>query len=63
MDIYRALNKMSVYFDELVDWAGNHLSDDELHQIGEVENTIYQYVGKCDPEESDYGPALNEYLP
>lgn len=64
MDIHTALIKMSVYFDELLDWAGDHLSDDELHEMSEVEDTIYQYVGQYPPEEdSEYGPALHEYLP
>lgn len=51
MDIYEALEKLTGFLDDLTGWAGHSMSDDELNELGEVENTIYQFVRKHEPRE------------
>ena len=51
MDIYKALNKMSVFFDSLVECIGPDATDEELEEIGLVEDAIYQFVFKHEPRE------------
>lgn len=51
MDIYKALDKLAGYLDELTCWAGADMSDDKLNEIGEVEDTIYQFVKTHEPKE------------
>lgn len=51
MDIYEALGKLTGFLDELVGWAGRVMSDDELNELGEVEDAIYQFVRKHEPRE------------
>ena len=44
MDIREALEKLSGLIDDLVDWAGADMTDEELNEIGEVEAAIHAYV-------------------
>lgn len=51
MDIYEALEKLTGYLDGLTGWSGADMSDEELEEIGIVEDTIYQFVRKHKPRE------------
>ena len=51
MDIYEALEEMSNYLESLSEWAGCDMSDEELEVMGQVEDTIYQFVHKHEPRE------------
>lgn len=51
MDIYEALDKMSCIFERLVEFIGPDATDEELEEIGLVEDAIYQFVRRNEPRE------------
>lgn len=51
MDIYEALEKMSGLLDYLVEFMGPDATDEELEEIGLVEDAIYQFVRRNEPRE------------
>ena len=51
MDIYEALNKMSGFLDYLAEFMGPDATDEELEEIGLVEDAIYQFIRKHEPRE------------
>ena len=51
MDIYKALDKMAGLLDNLVEFMGPDATDEELEEIGLVEDTIYQFVRRHEPKE------------
>lgn len=51
MDIYEALDKMSCIFERLVEYVGPDATDEELEEIGLVEDAIYQFVRRNEPRE------------
>lgn len=48
MDIYEALEKLDGFFDMLVNTG--FCSDEELELMGEIEDTIYQFAHKYEPQ-------------
>ena len=48
MDIYEALEKLDGFFDALANYG--ECTDEELELMGEIENTIYQFARKYDPQ-------------
>lgn len=55
MDIREALEKLSGYLDEVA--GSGFMTDDELIEMGEVENTICMFVEKYAPKVIDSFPA------
>lgn len=51
MDIYEALEKMTDCFDRLAEYLGPDATDEELAEIGIIEDVIYQFVQRNEPEE------------
>ena len=51
MDIYEALEKMTDCLDRLVEYIGPDATDEELEEIGLVEDAIYQFVRRNEPRE------------
>lgn len=55
MDIYEALEKLSGFFEALTNYG--EYSDEELELMAEVEDTIYQFARKYEPQrETKYDP-------
>lgn len=48
MDIYEALEKLDGFFDMLS--GTGFCSDEELEMMGEIEDTIYQFARKYEPQ-------------
>ena len=48
MNIYEALEKLDNFFDELVNYK--ECSDEELELMGEIEDTIYRFACKYEPQ-------------
>lgn len=48
MDIYEALEKLDSFFDMLANTG--FCSDEELELMGEIEDTIYQFAHKYEPQ-------------
>ena len=48
MDIYEALEKLDSFFDALANYG--ECTDEELELMGEIENTIYQFARKYEPQ-------------
>ena len=48
MDIYEALEKLDGFFDMLS--GTGFCSDEELELMGEIEDTIYQFARKYEPQ-------------
>ena len=48
MDIYEALEKLDGFFDALANYG--ECSDEELELMGEIEDTIYQFARKHEPQ-------------
>lgn len=48
MDIYEALEKLDGFFDALANYG--ECSDEDLELMGEIENTIYQFARKYEPQ-------------
>lgn len=44
MDIYEALDKMSAIFTHLAEYWGPDATDEELEEMGQVEDTICQFI-------------------
>lgn len=51
MDIYEALEKMTGFFDHLVEYFGPDATDEELEEIGLTEDAIYQFVRRHEQRE------------
>lgn len=51
MDIYEALEKLDGFFDMLANTG--FCSDEELNQMGEIEDVIYQFAKKYEPRAED----------
>ena len=51
MDIYEALEKMTGFLDRFVEFIGPDATDEELEEIGLVEDAIYQFVRRNEPRE------------
>ena len=52
MDIYEALEKMTGSLDRLAEYLGPDATDEELEEIGLIEDAIYQFVRRHEPRES-----------
>lgn len=50
MDIYEALEKLDGFFDMLS--STGFCSDEELELMGEIEDTIYKFARKYEPQKS-----------
>lgn len=48
MDIYEALEKLDGFFDALANYG--ECTDEELELMGEIEDTIYQFARKYEPQ-------------
>lgn len=48
MDIYEALEKLSGLLEALANYG--EYSDEELELMGEIENTLYQFARKYEPQ-------------
>ena len=48
---YEALDKMSGLFEHLVEFWGPDATDEELEEVGLVEDAIYQFVRRNEPRE------------
>lgn len=48
MDIYEALEKLDGFFDALASYG--ECSDEDLELMGEIENTIYEFAMKHEPQ-------------
>lgn len=48
MNIYEALEKLDGFFDMLSNYG--ECSDEELEMMGEIEDTIYQFARKYEPQ-------------
>jgi hypothetical protein len=48
MDIYEALEKLDGFFDALSNYG--ECSDEELELMAEIEDTIYQFARKYEPQ-------------
>ena len=49
MDIYEALERLDSFFDALSNYG--ECSDEDLALMGEIEDTIYQFARKYEPQE------------
>lgn len=53
MDIYEALERLDGFFSALAEWAGSDMTDEELEEMGLIEDTIYQFAKKYEPRAED----------